>query len=135
MNTNLEALKIQLLKSKLKPTYQRLKILDFMFGNKSHPTIDIIYKKLKASIPTLSKTTLYNTLEAFAKNSLVGKVTIGQEIRFDGITTWHHHFLCEKCNNIVDINVACPNCNRQEIQGNLITQVHGYFVGVCKKCR
>jgi len=135
MITKLETLKTQLLNCKLKPTYQRLKILDFMADNKSHPSIDLIYKKLKDQIPTISKTTLYNTLEMFAKSGLVGKLTIGQEVRFDGITNWHHHFVCEKCAAIIDINLACPNCQKQEIEGNLIKQVHGYFRGICKKCR
>ena len=135
MITNLETLKTMMLNSKLKPTYQRLKILGFMVGNTTHPTIEVIYKNLKNKIPTLSKTTLYNTLETFSKNSLVGKINIAQEVRFDGITKWHHHFVCEKCKAIVDINVSCPNCQRQEIEGNLITKVHGYFVGVCRQCR
>ncbi|MCK9582463.1 MAG: transcriptional repressor [Endomicrobiales bacterium] len=135
MITKLETLKTRLLNCKLKPTYQRLKILSFMAGNKSHPSIDLIYKKLKNQIPTLSKTTLYNTLEMFARSGLVGELTIGQEVRFDGITNWHHHFVCENCGAIIDINVTCPNCQKKEIEGHLIKQIHGYFRGLCKKCR
>ena len=49
----------------IKPSYQRIKIFQYLVENKNHPTVDMIYKALCTEIPTLSKTTVYNTLNLF----------------------------------------------------------------------
>jgi Ferric uptake regulator family. len=58
----------------------------------------------------------------------------GTEVRFDAETRTHHHFLCESCGRILDLNVTCPNCAREEIDGHRIKELHGYFRGICASC-
>ena len=50
------------------PSIQRIKILQFIFDNKHHSSVDSIYQELIHEIPTLSKTTVYNTLALFVEN-------------------------------------------------------------------
>jgi Fur family peroxide stress response transcriptional regulator len=120
----------------VKPTFQRLKIYKYLHDNKKHPTVDEIYRVLVKDIPTMSKTTVYNTLNMLVKKGLISAVNItGTEVRFDGEMTGHHHFLCEKCGRVIDIAIECPVCNEKEIQGHKITELHGYFKGVCGSCR
>ncbi|MBE9492712.1 MAG: transcriptional repressor, partial [Bacteroidetes bacterium] len=45
----------------IKPSYQRVRVFEYLIKNKSHPTVDTVYKALADEIPTLSKTTVYNT--------------------------------------------------------------------------
>ena len=52
-------------KHDIKPSYQRMKIFQYLLDNHNHPTVDTIYKALCTEIPTLSKTTVYNTLNLF----------------------------------------------------------------------
>jgi Fur family peroxide stress response transcriptional regulator len=135
MITNKSALKDRLTSKGIKPTYQRTAILGFLQNNRTHPTIKSIHDKLVKSIPTLSKTTLYSTLELFAVKGLVTPLTIDQsEARYDGMTTPHHHLFCERCGRIIDVNVSCANSRRGEIEGHRIKEVHGYFKGICKDC-
>jgi hypothetical protein len=47
----------------------------------------------------------------------------------------HHHFICEKCGTIIDIDISCPNLNKTLIQGHHIKKVEGYFKGICRKCK
>ena len=47
-------------KHNIKPSYQRMKIFQYLLDNHNHPTVDTIYRALCTEIPTLSKTTVYN---------------------------------------------------------------------------
>ena len=87
-----------LTKIDLKPTYQRIKVLEYLNKHmNSHHTVEVIYEALSKNIPTMSMTTIYNTLNAFLEKGLVSAVTItGTEIRYDFNTSSHHHFLCKK---------------------------------------
>ena len=135
MITNKEALKDRLMAKRIKPTYQRTAILGFLQNNRTHPTIKSLHDSLVKTIPTLSKTTLYSTLELFAAKGLVTPLTIDRsEVRYDGLATSHHHFLCERCGRIIDVDVSCANSRRGEIEGHRIKEVHGYFKGICKDC-
>jgi len=119
----------------IKPTYQRIKILEYLQQNRNHPTVDMIFTALDNKVPTLSKTTVYNTLDVFNKKGLVNILTItGSELRYDIYTKSHHHFLCRKCNKILDIAVECSYFKNKEAYGHKIEEIHGYFKGVCKDC-
>ncbi len=136
--SNINRLK-NLLKTKgLKPTYQRLKILEYLDKHMDgHPTVEMIYEALSREIPTLSMTTIYNAVNAFLDRGLVSAVTItGTEVRYDFTTSHHHHFLCKKCGRIIDIDIQCPvmERNTNETYGHKIQEVHGYFKGLCKDC-
>jgi len=119
----------------IKPTYQRTAILGFLQNNRTHPTIKSLHDSLIKTIPTLSKTTLYTTLELFARKGFVMPLSIdSSEVRYDGVPTPHHHFCCERCGNIIDLDISCVNSRRAEIEGHRIKEVHGYFKGICKDC-
>jgi len=126
----------KLLESKgIRPTHQRLKILKYLEDNKQHPTVDIIYGVMKKDIPTISKTTVYNTLNSLIENGVVLPIIItGKETRFDSIVTPHHHFYCEKCGKILDLKVECEHFKKGNIQGHKIKEMHGYYKGICKNC-
>lgn len=42
----------------IKPSVQRIAIMDYLLAHKTHPSIDEIYLALCKDIPTLSKTTV-----------------------------------------------------------------------------
>jgi len=138
MITNVKQLKIQLESKGIKPTYQRLCILEYLENNQNHPTAEMIYENISKRIPTMSKTTIYNTLNLFLEKGLIHAVTItGTEVRYDINTSSHHHFLCRKCGKIIDIDIECPFVKGEttQVDGNEIEEVHGYFKGICKECR
>jgi len=128
-------IKNHLTKEGISPSYQRIKIFEYLSNNKNHPTIDEIYNQLKNDIPTLSKTTVYNTLNLFLKKGLVGGLTIeDNEMRYDATTVRHAHLKCSKCGKIYDISIDCPFLNRETLNGHRIDDCHLYFKGVCKHC-
>ena len=127
---------VRLLKeSQIKITPQRLEILKYLDEHRTHPTVDEIYSALKENNPALSKTTVYNSVDILLNHGLIQSITIsGSELRYDFKHGMHHHFLCKKCGEIIDINVECPNLGCMLECGHEVEEVHGYFKGICKKC-
>jgi len=119
----------------LKATPQRLQILHYLHTHHTHPRAEEIYTALKRTTPSLSRTTVYNSLEALKKEHIIHAVTItGSETRYDARIDAHHHFFCTTCHTIIDIDLTCPNIQRIEGGGYCIEEVHGYFTGICPAC-
>ena len=120
-----------------KLTPQRLAILDYLDGNKDHPSAEEIYKEVSKRFPTMSFATVYNTLEALRQRGSVLELTIDPDKkRFDPNTASHHHLMCVTCRKIVDIHsdydLPLPHHYKDgfEITGN-----HIEFYGICQKCK
>jgi Fur family peroxide stress response transcriptional regulator len=118
----------------LKLTPQRIAILDYLEGNKSHPSAEDIYRAVATKFPTMSLATVYNTLSALERRGQLLKLTIDPgKARYDPNTFPHHHLICNLCKTIVDVgtnyHLALPDTTF-EITGN-----HVEFYGVCQKCR
>jgi len=123
-------------KHKLKITPQRLEIINFLDKNRTHPTANEIYSALKKNNPSLSKTTVYNSLDKLIQHNLVNELTISKsESRYDFKNEMHHHFLCKNCGQIIDIEVECPFLDKMLNSKHKVEEVHGYFKGICENCR
>jgi Fe2+ or Zn2+ uptake regulation protein len=122
-------------KNNLKITSQRLIVLRYLDENLSHPTADQIYTDLKTNNPSLSKTTVYNSLDVLAKHGIIQAITIsGTELHYDITHDMHHHFYCKKCGKIIDIEISCPNIEKMKEYGHKVEEIHGYIKGICKNC-
>jgi len=63
---------VQVLKeNQLKITPQRLEVLKYLDENRTHPTVYEIYSALKEKNPSLSKTTVYNSVETLNEHSII----------------------------------------------------------------
>ena len=131
----MEKYKKLLIDNGIKPTFQRIKILEYLDLNRIHPTVDTIYNALYKKVPTLSKTTVYNTLDVLRKKGVVNVLTITEsEWRYEYNHSTHHHFLCKECGKIIDLDVNCVYQNSMNIEGHKIEEIHGYFIGICNNC-
>ncbi|EJX04128.1 iron uptake regulatory protein [gut metagenome] len=63
----------------VKPSVQRIAIMDYLLKNRTHPTAEEIYSALVNLIPTLSKTTVYNTLKLFVEQGAALMLTIDEK--------------------------------------------------------
>ncbi len=95
----------------VKPSAQRLAILRFLMENRIHPTVDEIYQALLAEHPTLSRTTVYNTLKLFTAAGIIRCIDLGGTggARWDYSQHDHAHFLCTSCGKITDIELSEGN--------------------------
>ena len=94
---------VKLLKeNSIKVTPQRLEILRYLDEHRMHPTVDQIYTELKENNPSLSKTTVYNSVEILRDHDLIQSITIsGSELRYDFKHGMHHHFYCKNSNHLL----------------------------------
>lgn len=126
----------QILKDKdITPSYTRIKIYNYLSKDKIHPTVDEIYMDLVGIFPTLSKTTVYNTLKLFVEKELVRAINLyDNKMRYELIRTKHAHLKCVICSKIydipVDININLP----EELKGTIIDENHLLLTGTCSHC-
>ncbi|HHW56842.1 Fur family transcriptional regulator [Thermoanaerobacter uzonensis] len=119
----------------IKPSTIRIKVLEYLLNNRIHPTADDIYQSLINDIPTLSKTSVYNTLELFMKKGVVNALSLKEkELRYDINTYFHGHFRCEICGNVYDFPVSEKIIAVEELKGFVIRNVDINVYGICKKC-
>lgn len=119
----------------IKPSYQRMKIFEYLLDNKTHPTVDEIYKALSPEIPTLSKTTVYNTLNLFMEKKIARVIIIEEnETRYDVDMGDHGHFKCESCKKVFDVPFQIENLDIKGLKDFKINEYHIYFKGICPAC-
>lgn len=123
----------------IKPSVQRIAIMDYLKDHRTHPTADEIYNAIASSMPTLSKTTVYNTLRLFTEHGVAQSLTIDEETEhFDGDISVHGHFMCKKCGTIYDVFISkdkVPGRYFLKKEGFTVDETHLYYKGVCKKCQ
>ncbi len=124
-----------LLENGIKPSYQRMRVFDYLVNKHNHPTVEKIYSELIPDIPTLSKTTIYSTLKLFVDKGIVKVINIeDNEVRYDADTSLHGHFKCDKCGHIYDFKIEQEDKNYSEIKNFKIMEKHLYMKGICDKC-
>jgi len=127
----------KLISYNIKPSVQRIAIMNYLLTHRTHPSADEVYTNLTDAIPTLSKTTVYNTLKLLSEHGASLMLTIDEnKVCFDGDTTPHTHFQCKKCAKIYDLPMANSVIELidMEASGHAITEVHLYYKGICKNC-
>jgi len=123
-------------KFSIKPSMQRSAVMDFLLKNRIHPTIDEIYLALSPSMPTLSKTTVYNTLDLFVERGAVRALAIDdRNARYDVDISAHAHFLCRSCGAIRDIfDLKASMFEVPESTKFKIDAVEISYLGICESC-
>jgi len=135
MDITLEFLTQQLKGKGIRPSYQRIKVLEYLYQKEGHPTVDEIFHALSAVIPSLSKSTIYNTLYTLVEAGLVRDVDIDRiENRYDIILSSHGHFQCNTCGKIYNFNVIIDQVPVDGLEEFEITQKNVYFKGLCPAC-
>lgn len=135
MSIGINEIKNYLLKNQIKPSFPRLKIFEYLASRPTHPTVEEIHKALVNEIPTLSKTTVYNTLDLFIHSGIVRPITIdGNELRYDVDVTNHGHFKCLQCGTIFEFDIDPALLNPGSLKSFRVTEKSVYFKGICSNC-
>ena len=124
-------------KHSIKPSVQRTAVMDYLMNNRTHPTIDEIYSALSPIMPTLSKTTVYNTLDIFVERGAVRALEIDKKnARYDVDISAHAHFICRSCGKVHDIfNLKPILFQLPEKTEFIIDSVEISYSGLCDKCK
>ena len=60
----------------IRPSVQRLEIMEYLLNTNTHPTVEDVYDGLCKKLPTLSRTTVYNTLRLLSEHNAARMITI-----------------------------------------------------------
>lgn len=135
MKMSLRALSDELSKRAIRPSHPRIIVLEYLLTHQSHPTVEQIFTFLVKENPTLSKSTIYNTLNLFVKAQLVSVLTIeDNETRYDIILERHGHFKCESCGTIFNFKIDIDKFKTNELSDFEIREKNVYFAGLCPRC-
>jgi superoxide reductase len=102
--------------------------------------VEDIYQALAPGIPTLSRTTVYNTLGLLQEKGLVRALRIGDaEVRYDVAMEEHFHFRCSGCGVVVDVvddslKGVLDALGRAALAGCVVRERQVYDQGICPKC-
>ena len=86
------------------PTPQRIAVVECVLKSKAHPTADDILSVARKKCPTVSRATVYNTLNLLVEKGLIGMQTLREgAVVFDPNIKRHHHFIDQETGAIYDI--------------------------------
>ncbi|MDX9702324.1 MAG: transcriptional repressor [Candidatus Auribacterota bacterium] len=125
-------------KHDLRITPQRVAIYRELTGDKSHPTADMIYRRMRKIFPFISFDTVNRTLNTFAQIGLIDSVECsGRGSRYDPNTERHHHLRCIQCNKISDFYDS--SLDKIEIpkhvhEGFTVLNTSVVLTGICINC-
>lgn len=121
----------------IKLTPQRIAILDYLDGNKEHPSVIDIYRHVSKKFPSMSFATVYNTLNVLSTHGRIKELSIDtQKKRIDPNIHTHHHLICINCKKIIDIELDYPlTLPYDKANGFEVIDNHIEFFGICSECR
>ena len=101
---------------RLRPTKARIRIGMMLLESPKHLSADQIFDKLIEHGHCISKATVYNTLNVFAKRGVVNEVAVDPtRMYYDSTTSPHHHFYNIDTGQLTDIpreNLSVENIPR-----------------------
>jgi Fur family ferric uptake transcriptional regulator/Fur family peroxide stress response transcriptional regulator len=124
----------------VRPSVQRIAVMEYLMAHKTHPTADEIFSALQPDIPTLSRTTVYSTLSTLAACGAIRVLDLESgRMHYDGETKPHAHFVCTRCGKIHDIWPAERDWQAMMLavpppQGTSVTQTQLLYKGLCSQC-
>jgi len=105
--------------------------------DKSHPTADQIYDRVRKKLPTISLGTVYRNLQKLVSDNKLQVLMRGRSQHFDPLVEHHQHFICEACDRVYDVLID----HQREIrpaklphEGFRVTSHQLAFYGTCKHC-
>ena len=113
-------------------------MLAWLRASDLHPTAAEIHAGVLPECPALSLGTVYRNLEILVVDGLVDEVPSGAgAARYDGNVEPHHHFICEACASILDLDVAVPRGIGKRLadeHGLRANRLQMTFFGRCPDC-
>ena len=131
-----DAIKRSLEGSGLRCTSQRYAVMAALVERTWHPTAAEIFEAVNRAAPRSSRATTYNNLRDLVKAGLVREVAVeGRAARFDAKGMKHHHFICDRCGNVEDVEwYNVPKPAKRSMGKRVVRECEVIFRGFCTKC-
>ncbi len=120
-------------------TAQRLAIMSAI-GETPHVTADALTDDVRATLGSISRQAVYDTLGVFVDHGLVRRIEpAGSAARYEArVGDNHHHLVCRTCGVVVDVDCAVgerPCLDIDDDHGFDIDEAEVVYWGVCPDCQ
>jgi len=131
-----DAIKQSLESNGLRCTPQRYAVMALLMHHTGHPTAAEIFKAVNRMDPRSSRATTYNNLRDLVKAGLVREVAVeGRAGRFDIAGVRHHHFICDRCGSVEDVDwFDVPRPASRSLGKRIVRECQLIFRGLCTRC-
>jgi Fe2+ or Zn2+ uptake regulation protein len=131
-----EAIKRSLESGGLRYTPQRYDVMAFLSEHTGHPTAPEIFEAVNRLDPRSSRATIYNNLRDLVQAGLVREVAVeGRAARFDAKSVQHHHFICDQCGNVEDLDwYDVPLPATSSLGKRVLRECELIVRGLCTQC-
>jgi Fe2+ or Zn2+ uptake regulation protein len=131
-----DAIKRSLADSGLRSTPQRYAVMAFLMEQAGHFTAAEIFEAVNRVDPRSSRATIYNNLRDLVRAGLLREVAMeGRAARFDAKGTRHHHFICDCCGNVEDVDWYDVRRPAPAALGKrVLRECELIFRGLCARC-
>lgn len=124
-------------------TRTREVIVSILSTTKSPLSADGLLQKLHRLGLKVNKTTVYRELEFLARSKIISSVHVDDCSKYYELASGHHHHVvCEKCSELVDVNTTAIEKYLQKTEKRLAKMIrfnsvrHSLeFFGVCTRCQ
>ena len=122
--------------SGLRCTPQRYAVMALLMEHNRHPTAAEIFAAVNRADPRSSRATTYNNLRVLVRAGLVREVAVeGRAARFDAKGKRHHHFICDRCGKVEDIEWHdVPRPASRSLGKRILRACELIFRGLCARC-
>ncbi len=115
-------------------------ILSAIEDSDDHISAEEIYAQIVAKYPNVNISTVYRTLELLERLGLVTETDLGDgRVRYHCMGKGHHHHLvCEKCGEIIDMEESILSSLWADIQQKYdfkVNMKHLACFGLCPRCQ
>lgn len=127
---------LQILKaSGVRPSVHRIAVLEYVANRGTHPTADEVFNAISVDFPSVSKTTVYNSLHTLVDAGVLRELDIENlTTRYDlALQIPHSHFRCKSCGRIFDMELP-PDLEGKVRPGFIVETTDLYFAGLCPEC-
>ena len=135
----LELLNAYIKKHKLRHTYERERVLEYIHTIDGHFTTQSVFEKMNAESPS-TLMTIYNVLDLFVKAGIVVRhPVVNGEMQYETTVraATHHHRICISCGAIKEFSdQKFSRAIKNRTFSTFEKRFHSiYLYGLCKKCQ
>ncbi len=111
-------------------------MMAFLMEHTGHPTAPEIFEAVNRLHPRSSRATIYNNLRDLVQAGLVREVAVeGRAARFDAKGAEHHHFICDRCGKVEDIEwYDVPRPASGSLGKRVLRECELIARGLCARC-
>jgi Fur family peroxide stress response transcriptional regulator len=121
-------------------TPQRIAVLKILAISENHPSVEMIYEKVRRDFPTTSIATIYKTIHLLKQINEVLELGFPDgSNRYDGKKPFPHpHVICVRCQKIIDPDLESLKDMTAEVADetgfDILTHRLDFF-GICGDCK